>query len=209
LKDQFKQLKKIGIFERDLQEAWEKCAVRGIEFLSPFMWCPRRGWAEITGMDRAPEGWKERYGSDVGYWIDFKKQEPSEIRRIVKELAIEYPNGWGIKIKPSEFYRVLFFHEVAHTLPICGLFLNELCAMSKEERLELEHQAWLWGLEMARQKNPEIKVLCYSRKKEDKLEHSNFCQWYGLLKWDDEWRRREKLKKGAIDLPTKAIQKAA
>jgi len=189
LKNQFKHLQKLGIFKKDLMEAWKKCGVRGIKF-SQFL--IGRRLAEIEGMDGAPEGWKNRYGTDVGYWIEFQKQEPSDIRRIVKHLAREYPEGWSIKIRPREFYRVLFFHEIAHTLPICGRFLNELSAMSREERLKFEHEAWLWGVKMARQKNPKIRILHPSVKKENKLEHSNYCQWYELLKRHDEIRKREK-----------------
>lgn len=92
-----------------------------------------RQWGTIEGFkewpmynDRIgiPEGWKDRYGTDVGYWITLRKMERSEIWAAVKEIAKEYPaGGWGIKIRPREFYRALFFHEVAHTLPICGRFL--------------------------------------------------------------------------------------
>lgn len=58
--------------------------------------------------------------------------------------------------------------------------------------MKFEHEAWLWAVKMARQKSSKIRILYPSVKKENKLEHSNFCQWYELLKWDDEMRRREK-----------------
>ena len=192
LEDQFTLLKKLGISKEDLMEAWEKCGVKRIKFLSPFMYSPGRGWGRIWGDQGAPMGWQERYGMDVGYAIEFQKLETSEIRVAVKELAKEYPDGWGIKIRPREFYRVLFFHEVAHTLPICGRFLNELASMPVEEKLKFEHEAWLWALKMARQKSSKIRILYPSVKKENKLEHSNFCQWYELLKKDDEIRKKEK-----------------
>ena len=200
LKDQFRLLKEIGISKEDLMEVWEKCGVIGINFTSD-TWRVR-GLGTIEGFKErglvyddctgVPQGWKDRYGSDVGYWIELRKMERSEIRAAVKEIAKEYPEGWDIKIKPKEFYRALFFHETAHSIAICGRFLNELSAMSREERLKFEHEAWLWALKMARQKNPKIRILHPSVKKKNKLEHSNFCQWYQLLKMDDEMRRRKK-----------------
>lgn len=201
LKDQFRLLKKLGISKKDLMEAWEKCGVKRIKFLSPFMYSPGRGWGRIWGDQGAPDGWKERYGSDVGYVVEFQKLEPSEIRNATKEIAKKYPTeGWSIKIKPKEFYRVLFFHEVAHTLPICGRFLNELASMPVEEKLRFEHEAWVWAVEMARQKGSKIRILPLvedfhlSVKKKNRLEHSNFCQWYELLKRDDEMRKKKRVR---------------
>jgi len=197
VRDQLRHFEKLGISPKDLLEAWEKCGVRGIEFKSAFMFSPRRGWGGIEGMEGAPRGWEERYGSNVGYLLTIQKEELSEIREAVKELTKEYPDGWGIKIKPKEFYRVLFFHEVAHTLPICGRFLNELAAMKAEERMKFEQEAWFWAVRMAREKNLKIRILYPSVKKENKLEHSNFCQWYQLLKRDNEIKRARAMKKAA------------
>jgi hypothetical protein len=201
LKDQFGQLRKAGITERDLTEAWEKCGVMGINFTSD-TYRMGRSWATIEGFRKecprddgcngVPDEWKKRYGTDAGYWIEFQKKDASEIREAVKQLAKKYPDSWGIKIKPKEFYRVLFFHEIAHTLPICGRFLNELMVMEVEERVKFEQEAWVWAVRMARQKDPKIRILYRSIKKEDKLEHSNFCQWYPLLKKDEEVRSRQK-----------------
>lgn len=65
--------------------------------------------------------------------------------------------------------------------------------MPVEEKLKFEHEAWLWAVKMARQKSSEIRILYPSVKKKNKLEHSNFSQWYQILKKDDEIRKREKV----------------
>ena len=191
LKDQFRWLKKIGISKSDLMEAWEKCRIRSISFTN---WLPGGKHVEINDKQGA-EG--------IEYIIEIEKKEPKEIKAAVKQLSQKYPEARGIKIKPSEFYRVLFFYQVAHTVSRCGRFLFEFLRMKVTDkfwgsgkRYRFERKAWLWAVKMARRKHSEIRILYRTADRKKKLK---FHRW--MLKQDKKYREelaeREKILKKA------------
>jgi hypothetical protein len=192
LKDQFRWLKKIGISENDLREVWEKCRVKHLSFTN---WLPGRKYAEIID---------DKHGAETGYFIEIEWKEPEEIKAAIRQLPLIYREARGIKIKPSKFYRVLFFYQVAHTVSRCGRFLFEFLRIKATdkfwrpgERYRFERKAWLWAVKMASRKHPEIRILYRTADKKKKLK---FHRW--MLKQDKIYRKelaeREKtLKKAA------------
>lgn len=174
LRDQFRYLRKVGIPKNDLREAWEKCAVRLITFTN---WLPGRKNSEIN----------ERDGC---YFIEIEKKESEEIRAAIKQLSQKYPEASGIKIKPRGFYRVIFYYEVAHTVARSGRFLFEFLRIKATDKLwkpwerhRFERKAWLWAVNMARRKNPKIRVLYRAADEKKKL---RFHHW--ILKEDKKYR---------------------
>lgn len=159
LDDRFRDFEKCGISRSEIMEAWKKCGVAGIH-LDAFM--IGRTPSKLDSYDEVPEGWADRYG-DQAYWISMKELEPGEIRAEVKRLAKEYPFP---RIKPSEFYRTLYYYEIAHTLPRSGHYLIEFCWIKGTEkywkpweRIIFEGKAWRWAVKMAKRRNPKIRVL--------------------------------------------------
>ncbi len=170
LRDQLKEFRRMGIPMADMMEAWEKCGVKQISFTN---WLPGGKYVEINDQYESD--------SDMRYFIEIEKKEPKEMRAAVKQLWRKYPEAWGIKIKPSELYRVLFFYEVAHTVPRCGRFLFEFLRIKAAEkfwgpgeRYRFERKAWLWAVKMARRKHPKIRVLYRTADERKKLEFRRY-----------------------------------
>jgi hypothetical protein len=194
LKNQLTEFRKKGISMADMIQAWEKCRIKQISFTN---WLPGGKYAEIDDNSN---------GSDMEYFIEIEKKDPEEIKTAVKQLSQRYPEARGIKINPSEFYRVLFFYQVAHAVSRSGRFLFEFLRIKATEkfwdpgeRYRFERKAWLWAVKMARRKHPRIKILYLSADEKKKLKFRRY-----MLEQDKKYRKELAKKEKA-----EAMKKAA
>ena len=146
-----KEVNKMGISTMDVAEAWLKCGISHIS-LPDYHYNKPVAWGIVGGWEGGePPGWKDRYG-----WFGYQISLNPNLDKI--KCAKEIKEKFGFEIDPKVFIRTLWFHEVAHTEPISGLTLYEYGDLPQKERLKVEKRCWQWAIEMAKKKDPTIRV---------------------------------------------------